>query len=141
MVAQALAATDAAYKAAPAHSSDAKKKDLAHDDFKKIMKEFEPITAALHPYVAQWARGKAHLGVLVGQAGGDGREEQRQGRAREQRARQAVRRAQHQWQLGYAAVGVALALVMRRTPRRRSRSARSSASSARARAPERASGS
>jgi hypothetical protein len=52
-----LAKTDAAYKAAP---NDAKtgRKDLSTDAFQKIMKEFDPITAALAPYVDKWGKGK-----------------------------------------------------------------------------------
>jgi hypothetical protein len=56
-VVTALQKTDAAYKAAP---SDAKtgRKDLSSDAFQKIMSQFEPITAALGPYMEKYARGK-----------------------------------------------------------------------------------
>jgi hypothetical protein len=56
-VVTALQKTDAAYQAAP---TDAKsgRKDLAADGFQKIMAEFEPITAALQPYMEKYARGK-----------------------------------------------------------------------------------
>jgi hypothetical protein len=64
-VVTALQATDAGYKAAP---SDAKsgRKDLAADGFKKIMAEFDPITAALKPYMEKYAHGKKSWGFWSG---------------------------------------------------------------------------
>ena len=57
-VATALHDTDAAYKAAPSASPDGRRKDLSSDAFQKIMKDFEPITAALAPYMEKYAHGK-----------------------------------------------------------------------------------
>ncbi len=53
-----LQSTDPAYKAAPAAPTAPTRKDLTSDAFQKIMKDFEPITAALRPYMEKWAKGK-----------------------------------------------------------------------------------
>lgn len=52
-----LQKTDAAYKAAPTVAGSPRK-DLSADAFQKIMVEFEPITAALAPYMEKYAKGK-----------------------------------------------------------------------------------
>ena len=53
-----LQSTDPAYKAAPAAPTAPTRKDLTSDAFQKIMKDFEPITAASRPYMEKWAKGK-----------------------------------------------------------------------------------
>jgi hypothetical protein len=52
-----LMATDAAYKAAP-EVPGTPRKDLSSDAFKNIMKQFEPISAALGPYMEKFTKGK-----------------------------------------------------------------------------------
>jgi Domain of unknown function (DUF4157) len=53
-----LQATDEAYKAAPTAKPGSPRKDMAADGFKKIMKDFEPITAALSPMMEKFSQGK-----------------------------------------------------------------------------------
>jgi hypothetical protein len=56
-VVTALQKTDADYQAAPTDGKTARK-DLSSDAFQKIMQDFEPITAALAPYMEKYAHGK-----------------------------------------------------------------------------------
>jgi hypothetical protein len=53
-----LQSTDPAYQAAPTAKPGSPRKDMAADAFKKIMKDFEPITAALSPMMEKFSQGK-----------------------------------------------------------------------------------
>jgi hypothetical protein len=44
--------------AVPASATDESRKDLASDAFQKIVAQFDPIVAALQPYMEKWTKGK-----------------------------------------------------------------------------------
>jgi hypothetical protein len=70
-VVRTLQATDPLYSAVPAAASNPNRKDLGSDAFQKIMAQFNPITAALQPYMEKWTKGKKSWAFWSGKGASD----------------------------------------------------------------------